>query len=242
YDENKSINEGAITIPGFSTEGWFGRILRGCGFFDPDKPIKKFTKKELHDLLYREPTRLKIDGVNLTYMGLIPQIQKSYLSKDVEAMQPHIRAFVERAVVFRQCPDCKGTRLNDAARSAKIAGKNIAELCAMQGSDLAEWVRKLKEPSVAPLLARLQHTLGPTSKSSSTPRSTGRLRQVGDRRRAPPRSDGARGLDPRSGPRSGPRRRTRRLPGHARTDGEGWLHPHGEASRRLRRRGHHQEE
>ena len=159
YDENKSINEGAITIPGFSTEGWFGRILRGCGFFDPDKPIKKFTKKELHDLLYREPTRLKIDGVNLTYMGLIPQIQKSYLSKDVEAMQPHIRAFVERAVVFRQCPDCKGTRLNDAARSAKIAGKNIAELCAMQVSDLAEWVRKLKEPSVAPLLARLQHTL-----------------------------------------------------------------------------------
>ena len=168
YDENKSINEGAITIPGFSTEGWFGRILRGCGFFDPDKPIKKFTKKELHDLLYREPTRLKIDGVNLTYMGLIPQIQKSYLSKDVEAMQPHIRAFVERAVVFRQCPDCKGTRLNDAARSAKIAGKNIAELCAMQVSDLAEWVRKLKEPSVAPLLARLQHTLGPTSKISST--------------------------------------------------------------------------
>jgi len=140
-------------------DGWYGRIFRGCGFFDPDKPIRKFTKKELHDLLYREPTRLKIGGINLTYMGLIPQIQKSFLSKDVEAMQPHIRAFVERAVIFTPCPDCKGTRLNEAARSSKIRGKNIADLCAMQVSDLVEWVRGLKEPSVAPLLTKLQHTL-----------------------------------------------------------------------------------
>src|SRR5690606_25220519 len=159
YDENKSINEGAITIPGFSTEGWFGRILRGCGFFDPDKPIKKFTKKELYDLLYREPTRLKIDGVNLTYMGLIPQIQKSFLSKDVEAMQPHIRAFVERAITFTTCPECGGTRLAEAARSSRIRGINIAEACAMQISDLSEWIRGPEEPSVAPLLAALRHTL-----------------------------------------------------------------------------------
>lgn len=159
YDESKSLNEGAITIPGYSMEGWYGRIFRGCGWFDPDKPIKKFTKKELDDLLYKEATKIKVDGINLTYLGLIPQIQKSMLSKDVEAMQPHIRAFVERAITFTTCPDCDGTRLSAEARSSKIAGVNIADLCRMQITDLAAWVRELDEPSVAPLLAGLQHLL-----------------------------------------------------------------------------------
>jgi excinuclease UvrABC ATPase subunit len=159
YDDKKSLNEGALTIPGYSMEGWYGRIFNGCGFFDADKPIKKFTKKELHDLLYKEPTKIKIEGINLTYTGLIPQIQKSFLSKDVDALQPHIRAFVERAVTFTTCPDCGGTRLNEAARSSKIKKLNIAEACAMQISDLAVWVRGLDEPSVAPLLKTLGHTL-----------------------------------------------------------------------------------
>ncbi len=159
YDDSKSLNEGALTIPGYSMEGWYGRIFRGCGYFDPDKPIRKFTKKELHDLLHKEPTRIKVDGINLTYAGLIPQIQKSFLSKDKEAMQPHIRAFVERAMTFTTCPECGGTRLNEAARSSKIKKVNIADACAMQISDLAEWVSGLKEPSVAPLLAALRHTL-----------------------------------------------------------------------------------
>ena len=140
-------------------DGWYGRIFRGCGFFDPDKPIKKFTKKELDDLLYKEPTKIKVEGINLTYEGVIPKIQKSMLSKDVEAMQPHIRAFVERVVTFTTCPDCGGTRLNEAARSSKIDGINIADACAMQISDLAEWVRGLDEPSVAPLLEALRQTL-----------------------------------------------------------------------------------
>ncbi|PXW34118.1 UNVERIFIED_CONTAM: excinuclease UvrABC ATPase subunit [Williamsia faeni] len=159
YDETKSLNESAITIPGYSMTGWYGRIFRGCGYFDPDKPISKFTKKQLNDLLYREPTRIKIDGINLTYSGLIPQIQKSFLSKDVDAMQPHIRAFVERAVTFAICPDCDGTRLNEGARSSKINKVNIADACSMQISDLAEWVRGLDEPSVAPLLRSIQRTL-----------------------------------------------------------------------------------
>ncbi len=159
YDDAKSLNEGALTIPGYSMEGWYGRIFRGCGFFDPDKPIKKFNKRELHDLLYKEPTKIKVEGINLTYAGLIPQIQKSFLAKDVDAMQPHIRAFVERAVVFTVCPDCDGTRLSEAARSSKIAGINIADACAMQISDLAAWVSDLDEPSVAPLLGALRATL-----------------------------------------------------------------------------------
>ena len=219
YDDTKSINEGALTIPGYSMEGWYGRIYRGCGFFDADKPIRKFTKKELDALLHKEPTRIKveginvtfeglipkiqksmlskdvdtlqphirafveravtlsacpdcggtrlsaaarsseIDGINLTYAGLIPQLQKSFLAKDVDAMQPHIRAFVERAVTFTTCPDCDGTRLNDAARSSKVAGIDIAQACAMQVSDLAEWVRGLDDASVAPLLAVLGETL-----------------------------------------------------------------------------------
>jgi excinuclease UvrABC ATPase subunit len=159
YDESKSINEGAITIPGYSMEGWYGRIYNGSGFFDADKPIKKFNKKELHDLLHKEPTKIKVDGINLTYAGLIPQIQKSFLSKDIDALQPHIRAFVERAMTFDACPECGGTRLSEAARSSKIGKVNIADACAMQVSDLAEWVSGLEAPSVAPLLAKLRHTL-----------------------------------------------------------------------------------
>ncbi|UJR83165.1 ATP-binding cassette domain-containing protein [Sandaracinus amylolyticus] len=159
YDDTKSLNEGALKIPGYSMDGWYGRIFRGCGFFDPDKPIRKFNKKELHDLLHKEPTKIKVDGINLTYAGLIPQIQKSFLSKDVDSMQPHVRAFVERAVTFTTCPECDGTRLSEAARSSKIKGKNIADACAMQISDLAEWVRGLDQPSVAPLVAALRHTL-----------------------------------------------------------------------------------
>ncbi|MFV2087430.1 ATP-binding cassette domain-containing protein [Micromonospora sp. LOL_021] len=159
YDDSKSLNEGALTIPGYSVDGWYGRIFSGCGFFDPDKPIRKFTKSQLHDLLYKEPTRIKVDNVNVTYEGLIPRIQKSFLAKDVDAMQPHIRAFVQRAITFTTCPDCAGTRLNEAARSSKINGTNIADACAMQISDLAEWVQDLAEPSVAPLLTALRHTL-----------------------------------------------------------------------------------
>jgi excinuclease UvrABC ATPase subunit len=159
YDDSKSLNQGALTIPGYSMDGWYGRIFRGCGFFDPDKPIRKYTKKELHDLLYKGPTKIKVEGINLTYEGLIPRIQKSFLSKDVDALQPHIRAFVERAVTFTICPECDGTRLNEAARSSTIKGVNIADVCAMQISDLADWVRGLDEPSVAPLLNGLQHLL-----------------------------------------------------------------------------------
>jgi excinuclease UvrABC ATPase subunit len=159
YDESKSLNEGALTIPGYSMKGWHGRIFRGCGFFDPDKPIKKFTKAELKDLLHKEPTKIKVEGINLTYAGLIPQIQKSFLAKDREAMQPHIRAFVDQAVIFTICPECDGTRLSEAARSAKIKKTGIADACAMQISDLAEWVRGVEEPSVAPLLEVLGETL-----------------------------------------------------------------------------------
>ncbi|WP_433011439.1 ATP-binding cassette domain-containing protein [Kribbella sp. CA-294648] len=159
YDESLTINEGALTIPGYSMDGWQGRILRGCGFFNCDKPISKFTKKELQALLYKEPTKIKVEGINLTYQGLIPQIQKSFLAKDVEAMQPHIRAFVERAITFATCPECDGTRLNEGARSSKIDGISIADACKMQISDLAEWVRGVDDKSVAPLLDKLEHTL-----------------------------------------------------------------------------------
>ncbi|MER7165207.1 excinuclease ABC subunit UvrA [Micromonospora sp. NPDC000207] len=159
YDDTKSLNEGALTIPGYSVDGWYGRIFSGCGFFDPDKPLRRFTKRELDDLLHKEPTRIKVDNVNVTYEGLIPKIQKSFLTKDREAMQPHIRAFVDRAVVFATCPDCDGTRLSEAARSSKIGGVGIADACAMQISDLAEWIRGLREPSVTPLLTTLGRTL-----------------------------------------------------------------------------------
>ena len=158
YDEDRSLSEGALTIPGYSMDGWYGRIFSGAGF-DMDKPIAKFTKKELHKLLYGEPTKIKVEGVNLTYEGVIPKIQKSMLSKDVDALQPHVRRFVERVVTFQTCPECDGTRLSPEARSSKIGGKNIADVCSMQISDLAEWVRELDEPSVAPLLTGLQHLL-----------------------------------------------------------------------------------
>ena len=159
YDDTKSLNEGAITVPGYSMDGWYGRIYRGCGFFDPDKAINKYTKKELNDLLYKEPTKIKVEGVNLTYAGLIPSIQKSHLSKDVEAMQPHVRAFVERAITFTTCPQCGGTRLSEGARSSRIKGLNIADACAMQISDLAKWVGGINEPSAAPLLEALHQSL-----------------------------------------------------------------------------------
>jgi excinuclease UvrABC ATPase subunit len=188
YDDSKSLNEGALTVPGFSMDGWYGRIFRGCGFFDPDKAIRKFTKKELHDLLHKEPTKIKVDGINLTYEGLVPKIQKSFLSKDVDALQPHIRAFVERAVTFSTCPECSGTRLSEEARSAKINGIDIADACAMQISDLAAWVRGLDEPSVAPLLKALG---GPSTRSRRSgwaiSRSTARRAHCRAGRRSAPR-------------------------------------------------------
>jgi excinuclease UvrABC ATPase subunit len=158
FDDSKSLNEGALTIPGYTADGWQVRIFAAAGL-DPDKPIKKYSKKERDDFLRAEPRKVKFQNINLTYEGLVPRIQKSFLSKDVDAMQPHIRAFVERAVTFTTCPECGGTRLNEAARSSKIGKVNIADACAMQISDLAEWLRDLREPSVAPLLAKLQHTL-----------------------------------------------------------------------------------
>jgi excinuclease UvrABC ATPase subunit len=160
FDDSKSLAEGAITIPGYKTDSWWTTgIFIESGFLDRDKPIRKYTKKELHDFLYKEPVKVKINGVNLTYEGLIPKVQKSMLSKDPDALQPHIRAFVDRAVTFTACPDCGGTRLSESARSSKINGINIADACAMQISDLAAWVRGLDEPPVAPLLAALQQTL-----------------------------------------------------------------------------------
>jgi excinuclease UvrABC ATPase subunit len=159
FDDSKSLNEGAITVPGYKSGGWNYRLYSESGLYDADKPIREYTKKELHDFLHREPTRMKIAGINMTYEGLIPRIQKSMLSKDREAMQPHIREFVDRAVTFTTCPECDGTRLSEGARSSKIKGISIADACAMQISDLAEWVRGLDEPSVAPLLTALQHTL-----------------------------------------------------------------------------------
>ena len=158
YDESLSLSEGALTVPGYSMDGWYGRLFQGMGL-PMDKPIGTFTKKQLETMLYAEPTKIKVEGVNLTFEGVIPKIQKSMLSKDVEAMQPHVRRFVERAITFQRCPECDGTRLTKEARSSTIEGQNIADLCAMQITDLADWVRKLDDPSVAPLLAGLQHLL-----------------------------------------------------------------------------------
>ena len=155
YDEEKSLNQGALKIPGYSMEGWYGRIFRGCGWFDPDRPIRDFSEQELDDLLHKEATKIKVEGVNLTYLGLIPQIRKSMLTKSLDAMQPHIRAFVERAITLTACPDCGGTRLSEAARSSRISGLSIADVCAMQISDLSDWVHTLDEPAVAPLLDSL---------------------------------------------------------------------------------------
>src|SRR5258708_5853010 len=159
YDDPKSPAEGALTIPGYKAGGWNYRLYSASGFVDPGKPIRKYSKKELHDFLHHEPTRMKIAGINMTYEGLIPRIQKSMLSKDKESMQPHVREFVDRAVTFTACPECGGTRLSEAARSSRIEGINIAEACAMQISDLAEWIDGLDEPSAAPLLAALKETL-----------------------------------------------------------------------------------
>jgi excinuclease UvrABC ATPase subunit len=160
YDDSKSISEGAFTIPGWKSDNvWTVGLYAQSGFLDPDKPIRRFTEQEMRDFLYGEPTKVKVNGVNLTYEGLIPKIQKSFLSKDKEAMQPHIRAFVERAVTFTTCPECDGTRLSEGARSSKIKGVSIADACAMEIRDLAEWIRGLAEPSMAPLLTALQRTL-----------------------------------------------------------------------------------
>jgi len=159
YDESKSLAQGAITVPGYTADGWSTRMFSESGFFDPDKPIRDYSETELHDFLHKEPVKVRINGINLTYEGLVPRVQKAFLSKDVDALQPHIRAFVERAVTFSACPACGGTRLNEAARSSRIAGINIADACAMQISDLAEWVRPLDDPAVAPLLATLRDTL-----------------------------------------------------------------------------------
>ena len=158
YDENKTLSDGALMVPGYSMDGWYGRLFEGVGL-PMDKPIAMFTKKQLDTMLYAEPTKIKVEGINLTYEGIIPKMQKSMLSKDPEAMQPHVRRFVERAVTFQTCPDCNGTRLTKQALSSKVNGKNIAELCEMQITDLADWIRDLKEPSVAPLLKGLQHLL-----------------------------------------------------------------------------------
>src|SRR6185312_4349830 len=152
FDDTKSLNAGALTIPGFTADGWQVRIFAAAGL-DADKPIRKYSKKEREDFLYSEPRKVKFQNINLTYEGLVPRIKKAFLSKDVDAMQPHIRAFVDRAVTFTTCPECGGTRISEAARSSKIKGINIADACAMQINELAEWVRALKEPSVAPLLA-----------------------------------------------------------------------------------------
>ena len=159
FDDSKSLNEGALTIPGYTADGWQVRIFGASGFVDPDKAIRKYSKKERQDFLYKEPTKVKVGNLNLTYEGLVPRIQKSFLSKDVDAMQPHIRSFVERAVTFTTCPECRGTRLNEAARSSKINKISIADACAMQINDLTRWVSGLDEPSVAPLLETLRHTL-----------------------------------------------------------------------------------
>ncbi|MEO5317686.1 excinuclease ABC subunit UvrA [Arthrobacter sp. CC3] len=158
YDENKTLSDGALTVPGYSMDGWYGRLFEGVGL-PMDKPISKFTKKQLDTMLYAEPTKIKVEGINLTYEGIIPKIQKSMLSKDPEAMQPHVRRFVERAVTFQTCPDCNGTRLTRDVLTSKIQGRNIAELCEMQITDLADWIRDLNESSVAPLLKGLQHLL-----------------------------------------------------------------------------------
>ncbi len=159
FDSSRSLSEGAVLVPNYSMDGWYGRIFAGSGFFDMDKKLGKYTKKELHDLLHKEPVKIKVEGINLSYEGIIPKMQKSMLAKDVDAMQPHIRAFVERAVVFTTCPDCGGTRLATHARNSKIDGVSIADACALQISDLAAWVRGLDEPSVAPLLGALGETL-----------------------------------------------------------------------------------
>ena len=190
YDDSQVARRGRDSlIPGYTVDGWLrAGSSCGCGFLDPDKPIRKFTKKELHDFLHNEPVRVKVDGINLTYEGLIPKIQKSILSKDVDSLQPHIRAFVDRAVTFTTCPECGGTRLSEAARSSKIKGINIADACAMQISDLAEWVRGLDEPSVGAAAggaASTPSTRSSRSGSATSPSTARRARCRAARRSAP---------------------------------------------------------
>jgi len=160
FDDTKSLNEGALKVPGYTADGWHMRTFASAGL-DPKMPIRKYTKKELDIFLYDQPRKVKVEKLNLTYEGLVPRIQKAFLSRDVETLQPHIRAFVERAVTFAACPECKGTRLNEGARSSKIKGVNIADACAMQISDLAEWMRSAPTSlsSVAPLVTKLLQTL-----------------------------------------------------------------------------------
>src|SRR5690625_5176450 len=159
FDENKALREGAITVPGYTVDGWYVKLFSKAGFLDPDKPIRDYSEQEWHDFLYRAPVKVPVGGANMTYEGLVPKITKSMLSKDKDALQPHIRAFVERAVTFVTCPDCGGTRLNDAACASKIGGLSIADVCSLQISEVAEWIRGMNEPWVAPLLQALQHTL-----------------------------------------------------------------------------------
>ena len=159
FDETKSLSQGAITIPGYTADGWYVQVFRDSGFLDPDKPIRDYTEQERHDFLHKEAVKVPVGGANMTYEGLVPKIQKSMLSKDTASLQPHLRTFVERAVTFTTCPACDGTRLAEAARSSRIAGVSIADACAMQITDLATWVQGLDEPSVAPLLATLRDTL-----------------------------------------------------------------------------------
>ena len=187
YDADKSLADGAITVPGYTADGWSTRMFSESGFFDPDKPIREYTDAELEDFLYREPVKVKINGINITYEGLVPRVQKSFLSKDVEAMQPHIRAFVERAVAFTACPECGGTRLNEGARSSKIKGISIADACAMQISDLAEWVAELDEPSVAPCWLRFGRSSIRSSRSGwgISPSTAHRAPCRAERRSAP---------------------------------------------------------
>lgn len=158
-DKTLSLNAGAILVPGYTADGWMVRVFSESGFLDADKPIEQFTEQERNDFLYREQTKIRIANTNMTYEGLVPKITKSMLQKDRDALQPHIRAFVDRAVTFVACPACEGTRLNEGARSSRIDGVNIADAAAMQITDLAAWVRTVDDPSVAPLVQGLRETL-----------------------------------------------------------------------------------
>ena len=188
YDESKSLAEGALLVPGYSMDGWYGRVFSGAGL-DMDKPIGKYTQKELKKLLYGEPEKIKVEGVNLTYEGVLTKVQKSMLSKDVEAMQPHVRRFVERAVTFTTCPDCDGTRLSKEARSSKINGKNIADVCAMQISDLAGWLRGGEGAGRGAAARRACSTCSTRSRrsASATSRWTARPARCPGERRSGPR-------------------------------------------------------
>ncbi|MFJ2369771.1 ATP-binding cassette domain-containing protein [Microbacterium sp. NPDC087665] len=158
-DETKSLDDGAIMVPGYTADGWMVKGFSQSGFYPGDKPIAEFSEKQRHLLLYGEVTKVKIAGINMTYEGLIPKITKSMLSKDLDALQPHIRAFVERVATFAVCPECDGTRLTEGARSSKIDGVSIADACRMQVTDLATWVSGLDLQGAGPLLDALRANL-----------------------------------------------------------------------------------